>query len=267
MDFSRNINVFSGMSQIYERGRPAVSPELADMLEQYLGHKPDCVVDVGCGTGKSLSVWTSRARSIYGLEPNKEFHGVAERKFSSENNMHILDDYGEEISLPDSSADLITCVQVFHWLDTEHALSEFNRILVPGGIAAACDFSFPPVSIWEADRAYAELLQLQKEMDRKYPELNKNVFEGDKAQNLRKFQESGYFAYCRNASFICSEQFDAQRYVDLAFSQSILRRVEDAQIPEAMPVIKAFKETVFKAFGSSTIETRFCMQLTIGVKK
>ena len=68
-----NINVFQGMSEIYDKGRPAVSAELADMLLRYLGHNADCIVDVGSGTGKSLEVWRDRARIIYGIEPNDEF--------------------------------------------------------------------------------------------------------------------------------------------------------------------------------------------------
>ena len=262
-----NTKVFSGMSEVYDRARPCIPTELAEMWERYLGHKPQCVVDVGCGTGQSVNAWVGRADLVYGTEPNAELRAVAEEKYAGRDDVKILDSCGEKLDVPDNSADIITCVQVFHWLDEKEALPEFDRVLKPGGVLAACDFEFPPLSLWKADKAYAELLQLQKEMNKKYPEMSKDVFEADKNLNLQKIKDSGYFVYSRNASFIASEKFNADRFIDLAFSQSTLNRVVKAEIPEAQAPIQKFKDAVREAFGGKTETIQFCMKMTVAVKK
>ena len=259
--------MFDGMSRIYDRARPKLSADLADMIARYLGRKPQRVVDIGCGTGQSIEAWIGKSEEIYALEPNEEFRQVAQKKFATHPEVTISSQAGEHTGLSDSCADVITCVQVFHWLNDKYALPEFARILKKGGILAACDFGFPPLSMWKSDRAYEELILMQKEMDKKYPTLNSDVFEGDKTQNFTKFKNSGLFLYCRNASFTCSEMFDAERYIDLAFSQSTLNRIVKSNIPEAMPIIENFKKDVRSAFGTDRTEIQFCVQLTIGIRE
>ncbi len=262
-----NVKVFTGMSEIYDRARPSMPDKLLSVVKRYLGREVRCVVDVGCGTGKSLDMWLDQAQHIIGVEPNAELRAVAEKKYADRPEVCFFDDCGEKMSIPDNTADVITCVQVFHWLDDKQALPEFDRILKPGGMLLVCDFDFPPISLWEADRAYAELLQFQKEMDKKYPELNRDVFEGDKLLNLQKIAGSGYFDYCRNAVFIADELFDAKRYIDLAFSQSTLDRIARAKLPEAEEPIGRFKSAVCRAFGGKEYEIQFCMRMTLAVKK
>lgn len=265
--YKSNTRVFSGMAEIYDRSRPELPVALTGSAESYLGHAPACVVDVGCGTGKSLNAWVKKAGLIYGVEPNEDMRAVAERNYADVPNVSIMDGCGEKIDLPDRSVDIITCVQVFHWLDEKEALPEFDRILKPGGVLLACDFEFPPLGLWQADKAYADLLQLQKDMDKKYPELNRDVMEGDKIQNLQKIKDCGYFDYCRNASFVDTEEFDAERFIALAFSQSPLDRMVKAGIEEVKEPITKFRQTVEKAFQGGTANVSFGMKLTLAVKK
>ncbi|MGH7866895.1 MAG: class I SAM-dependent methyltransferase, partial [Candidatus Dormibacteraceae bacterium] len=42
--------------------------------------------------------------------------------------------------LPEACADVVTCVQAFHWMDPEIVLPEVARILRPGGVFAAVDY-------------------------------------------------------------------------------------------------------------------------------
>ena len=262
-----NINVFNGMSEIYDRARPSIPIELAEMLTRYLGYRPHCVADIGCGTGQSLDAWLGRADFVYGVEPNIEMRTVAEKKYVGRPDVTILGDCGEKLSMQDCSADIITCVQVFHWLDDKEALPDINRILKPNGLLAICDFEFPPLSMWKADKAYSEILQFQKEVNTKYPAISNDIFEADKSLNLQKVKNSNFFAYSRNAVFIATETFDAARFIDLAFSQSTLNRVIKANIPEAVIPIQNFKDEVHAAFQKRTEKIQFCIKMTIAVKK
>ncbi|GAB4003157.1 hypothetical protein GCM10029992_43680 [Glycomyces albus] len=42
----------------------------------------------------------------------------------------------EELPLPDSSVDVVTAGQAYHWFDRDRALPEFRRVLRPGGVFA-----------------------------------------------------------------------------------------------------------------------------------
>ncbi len=43
-----------------------------------------------------------------------------------------------DTTLADQSVDLVTVAQALHWLDLEPFLKEARRVLVPGGVLAAC---------------------------------------------------------------------------------------------------------------------------------
>ena len=90
-----NINVFNGMSEIYDRARPSIPIELAEMLTRYLGYRPHCVADIGCGTGQSLDAWLGRADFVYGVEPNIEMRTVAENLKKAEEVYYMANGYYE----------------------------------------------------------------------------------------------------------------------------------------------------------------------------
>lgn len=260
-------NVFAGMAEAYDKARFALPEKVADVAERYLDREIGCVVDVGCGTGLSISAWLNHAQKIIGVEPAGEMRRFAERKFADTKKVQILPCAAEQMDIKDQSVDVVSCVQVFHWLDREKALLEFDRVLRPGGIFLACDFDFPPVTFWRADRAYQELLNEQKRLGEKYPVLNKNVNEGDKNQNLKIIQNSGLFSYCREIVLDGEMMFDAQHYIDLAYSQSPLQRILNAGIPEGGVITKTFKKDVEEAFCGRTCDTNFCMRIRLGIKK
>ena len=261
-----NTNIFSGMALMYDQARPALPKNFSEIIESYLEKKIDNVLDVGCGTGLSIKAWAGRDTKVTGTEPSSNMREIAEEKYRDCANVTIIGDAAEKISVSTESADLITCVQAFHWFDRERALTEFNRILKPGGAVVACDFEFPPMSIWQADKAYTELLQMQAELGEKYPVLNSGVSEGDKSQNLSIIRNSGYFNYSRELYITLDEDFSAERYIQLAFSQSIMQRIKDNNIREAIEAGEKFKATVRKAFGEKGHSTHFSIRLCIAVK-
>ena len=66
----QNIDRFLGFADLYHQYRPKAPTLIADILIQYLGRRPQCVVDVGCGTGLSTFLWENRADRVLGVEPN-----------------------------------------------------------------------------------------------------------------------------------------------------------------------------------------------------
>ena len=80
-----NADRFSGFAGLYENVRPSVPDTACNILIDYLGKKPDTVVDLGCGTGLSTVVWEDKSEQIIGIDPSEDM--LAEAK--SKGNGHI----------------------------------------------------------------------------------------------------------------------------------------------------------------------------------
>ncbi len=85
--------------------------------------------DIGAGTGISSRLLAERGVRVLAIEPNAEMRQAAE--------IHPLVELREATSeatnLPESSVDLVTCFQSFHWFNPVLALPELRRILKPSG--------------------------------------------------------------------------------------------------------------------------------------
>ena len=67
------------------------------------------------------------------IEPNREMRLAAEKNLSAYENFTSLNATAEETTLDDSSVDMVTAGQAFHWFDKEKCACEFRRILKPEG--------------------------------------------------------------------------------------------------------------------------------------
>jgi ubiquinone/menaquinone biosynthesis C-methylase UbiE len=91
------------------------------------------VLDVGCGTGEYVRRATDLGFSASGVEPAEAMRAVAIEKNS---NSLILDGVATALPFPNSSFDLVICIEVLRYLhgaDNRLALREMHRVLKPGG--------------------------------------------------------------------------------------------------------------------------------------
>lgn len=91
------------------------------------------VADVGSGTGISTELFLQLGATVYAVEPNADMRAAAEQRLSLLPGFHSMNGSAEDTTLPDSSVDLVTCAQAFHWFDPTASGSEFRRILRPQG--------------------------------------------------------------------------------------------------------------------------------------
>ena len=127
-----NKELFTCKSADYARFRPTYPDAAVSYLAEKCGR--DCsVLDVGAGTGIFTQILLKFFSSVAALEPNgnmrNEFHRLLPE-------IRCFDASGEDTRLPDSSVDLITVAQAFHWLDEDLFKKEAMRILRPGGRVA-----------------------------------------------------------------------------------------------------------------------------------
>lgn len=127
---------FSDRVDAYLRYRPGYPEAAIDHLRSR-GIGPDSrVADVGAGTGILTTLLLPHAGSIIAVEPNGPMREAAARQFAGSEKVSVIDGSAEESGLPDASVDAVVVGQAFHWFDHGRALSEFRRILKPGGLLA-----------------------------------------------------------------------------------------------------------------------------------
>jgi ubiquinone/menaquinone biosynthesis C-methylase UbiE len=125
---------FSDRAKDYARYRPSYPSEAIDCILEELG-KPNSLIaaDIGAGTGISSRLLADSGIQVIAIEPSANMRQEA--------TPHPLIQFeggsAENTKLEDNSVNLITCFQSFHWFDPEPTLTEFARILKPGGKLAA----------------------------------------------------------------------------------------------------------------------------------
>jgi SAM-dependent methyltransferase len=125
---------FTGRVEDYARYRPTYPPELLDLLRSECGLTEDSVVaDVGSGTGILTRLFLDNGNLVIAIEPNDEMRRAGELLLSGHSRFESVTGTAEATTLPQSSVDLITAGQAFHWFDTALASKEFARVLRPGG--------------------------------------------------------------------------------------------------------------------------------------
>jgi SAM-dependent methyltransferase len=95
-----------------------------------LSGRSTTVIDLGAGTGAQTRLLVERADRVVAVEPDAR---MLDRLTRSLPDVTTLHGRGEEIPVPDSSADAVVASSSWHWMDPARTLEEVARVLVPGG--------------------------------------------------------------------------------------------------------------------------------------
>ena len=97
------------------------------------GHGEGRLLDVGCGDGALAGRLAAQGALVKGVDPSA---AAIERAQEAHPDMGwALPDGDGRLPAPDSSFDVVTCVNVLeHVADTQSLLSELRRVLVSGGV-------------------------------------------------------------------------------------------------------------------------------------
>jgi len=129
----------------------AFSPKVAD----YIAARPDYpaalfealsergllfdgarVADIGAGTGLLTKQLLDRGCRVTAAEPNDAMRAACDAALQDHAGYASVAGTAEATGLPDSSVDLVTAAQAFHWFQADAARAEFLRILTLGGQVA-----------------------------------------------------------------------------------------------------------------------------------
>jgi len=125
---------FQAGAAAYEAARPGYPDAAIDVLARELGVTVATrVCDLAAGTGKLTRRLIELGAAVVAVEP---VDGMRAQLVTAVPGVEVVDGAAESISLPDSSVDVVTVAQAFHWFDAPAALAEIARVLNPtGGLA------------------------------------------------------------------------------------------------------------------------------------
>lgn len=266
-----NLERFSGFADLYDAVRPAPPAQLGRLLCAYAGRYRPAVVDLGSGSGLSSRWAATWAASVVGVEPNADMRAVAESRPTP--GVAYRPGTSSDTGLPADAADVVLCVQSFHWMEPEPTLAEVARILRPGGVMAVIDADWPPV----AGSARAELAWLA--LDRRIQRYERGMGAGgevagpqdgdgaggasephgpedrgagvrswDKGGHLARMAASGHFAFTRELVFHADEEGDAERFVALLRSQGGYQQLRRAGVDDDALGLPEFERSVRAGF-------------------
>jgi ubiquinone/menaquinone biosynthesis C-methylase UbiE len=125
---------FSNKVDNYSKYRPSYPDKFIEYLMKENGLNTDSIVaDIGAGTGRLTRLLAEKVNTVFAIEPNLKMRQACLEYCYQFTNVITVDGSAENTTLAESSVDIITVAQAFHWFEKEKSKSEFSRILQPGG--------------------------------------------------------------------------------------------------------------------------------------
>ena len=134
-----DVNPFVGEGGAYDSVRPAYPDEAVAALVDAArrgrgvnapGRGPLRAADIGAGTGKMSELLARAGLLVDAVEPSEAMRAQA----SSIEGVTWHDGVAEQTGLPNDMYDIVVFAQSWHWVDSERAGLEVERILAPGGV-------------------------------------------------------------------------------------------------------------------------------------
>ncbi|KAL0484620.1 hypothetical protein AKO1_003439 [Acrasis kona] len=143
-----------GQVEAYAKYRPQYPTEIFDSIKKYHNKNDDTTVaDVACGSGQATIELAKHFKNVIGIEPSRPQLDNAPKQ----DNIKYVHASAEATSLSDSSVDIVTVAQAFHWFDFEKFYAEVRRITRPDGTLAVWTYALNHFENKEAQYALLHL--------------------------------------------------------------------------------------------------------------
>ena len=179
----------------------------------------DLMVDIGCGSGQSITPWSKVFRKCLGVDVSEAQIDCARKNFADKSNMEFTVCSSDNLPLPDNSVDLVTCAAAWHWLDHSVTIPEIQRVLKPQrGCVAIYSYTKGVLKDPEAEKLFSEfwfgtlgeskswsekvehVYQMYRKLPMVYPTAVNKVFTVEETFSFAEFfgylgTTSGYVCY------------------------------------------------------------------------
>jgi len=123
---------FTAGAADYDDVRPTYPPEVAALVSDAVS-----LIDVGAGTGKLTSTLLERGRGrrVWAVDPSISMLRVLRAAYP---HVPVWRATAEATGLRDGVVDAYVSAQTWHWVDTDAASAEADRVVSPGGSLMLC---------------------------------------------------------------------------------------------------------------------------------
>lgn len=264
MDLSANAGRFSGFADHYDRFRPSPPDALSELLSKFTRQaRPSLVVDLGCGSGLSSRYWSARSAKTIGIDPSGDMLERARSRPAP--NVVFFRGFSHATGLGEGCADIVTCFQSLHWMDPFPTFREIARILRPGGVFAACDYDWPPITGQPAlDALFLECAEHSRNLE-KSAGLSLDLKQWEKTEHLARMRESGHLGMVRECALHQADDGNAARIVGLLLSQSHVQALLKSGVSENDLGIIRLRETAARLLGNHPGRWFWTCRIRIGI--
>ncbi len=119
---------FQDGGEHYDRVRPGY-PQ--DSLQWLLPEEAGTAADIGAGTGKFTALLLERGLEVVAVDPSADMLHQLRKSYPS---VTAVEGTAEATGLADSTFDVVSVAQAWHWCDPIAASGEIARILRPQGV-------------------------------------------------------------------------------------------------------------------------------------
>ena len=138
---------FGKTAHDYGRYRAGFPPAFFDRVATFgIGVAGQRVLDLGTGTGTLARGFALRGCQVTGLDPSISLTEEAKRlDQEAQVSVQYVTAKAEQTGLPNTSFDVVTAGQCWHWFDRPKAAQEVRRLLVPNGRLVIAHFDWIPL--------------------------------------------------------------------------------------------------------------------------
>lgn len=128
-------------AHLYSKYRPTYPKAVLDIISNYIkkyGGSFGSALDVACGSGQSTFYLRDTFQKCVGVDISEAQIDQAKQKCKNDGIKNIEFKVGNALNLPadNSSVDLVTMAQAWHWIEPTPFYEECKRVLKPNGCLA-----------------------------------------------------------------------------------------------------------------------------------
>jgi len=261
--------LFAKQSKAYALSRPTYPQSLYQKIfaVESSVSRPKKAVDIGCGSGQATIVLAEQYDHVIGIDPSEEQLAEALK------HPKITYVTGSANQLPlgaehDSTVDLVTIAQAFHWFEFPQAFREVNRILKPEtGVAAIWCYLNPILLNKAADDRVNKWFY--HEVMGKYWSLRRRHIDNDYIEIEKEMRNHyGNLQVIRN-EIVIQKMATIQDFISYVSSWSAYQTYREKN-PDIADPLEDVKKGLCQDYGANDdqmeIEYRYPVSLFLGTK-